>query len=182
MTTTGIERGLLGPREAARVWERHILNCAVIAPVFGPDVTVCDLGSGAGLPGIVLAVARPDLRLTLLEPLLRRATFLEEVVDELALANVQVLRARAEDAAGAVQVDVVTARAVAPLAKLAGWALPLLVPGGELAAIKGSAAAEEIAESRAELSRLGAGRVRLESYGAGVVDPETQLVRIESRR
>jgi 16S rRNA (guanine527-N7)-methyltransferase len=153
----------------------------VIAPAFDHDLAVCDLGSGAGLPGIVLAVTRPDLRLTLLEPLLRRTIFLEEVVDALALTNVEVVRARAEDAAGTVRVDVVTARAVAPLAKLARWAFPLLAAGGELVAIKGRGAADEIAGARAELDRLGAGRIRLESYGEGVVDPETQLVRIESR-
>ncbi len=182
LTNEGIDRGLLGPREADRVWDRHILNCAVIAPVFGQDRSVCDLGSGAGLPGIVLAVARPDLRLTLLEPLLRRASFLAEVVAELALLNVEVVRARAEDAAQTIRVDVVTARAVAPLERLARWALPLLVPGGELVALKGRGAADEIAEAGPGLTRLGATRVRLESYGAGLVDPETQVVRIESRR
>lgn len=173
---------MLGPREADRVWERHILNCAVIAPVFGPGQTVCDLGSGAGLPGVVLAVARPDLRMTLLEPLLRRATFLQEVVGELQLDNVVVLRARAEEAVGRVRVDVVTARAVAPLEKLARWALPLLRPGGELVAIKGQAAAQEITAAGRGLTKLGVAGIRLESHGAGVVDPETQVVRIESRR
>jgi 16S rRNA (guanine527-N7)-methyltransferase len=182
LINAGIDRGLLGPREAARVWERHIFNCAVIAPIFGRGQAVCDLGSGAGLPGIVLALARPDLRLTLLEPLLRRATFLDEVVEQLVLGNVEVVRARAEDAVGTVRVDVVTARAVAPVEKLARWALPLLVPGGELVAIKGRGAADEIAGSRAGLTKLGVGRVRLESYGEGVVDPETHVVRIESRR
>jgi 16S rRNA (guanine527-N7)-methyltransferase len=182
LTSAGIERGLLGPREAARVWERHILNCAVIAPAFGDARTVCDLGSGAGLPGIVLAVARPDLRLTLLEPLLRRATFLEEVVMDLALANVDVVRARAEDAGGRVRVDVVTARAVAPLERLARWALPLLLPGGELVAIKGRGAAEEIADAGPALTTLGVRHVRLESYGKGIVNPQTQVVRLESRR
>jgi 16S rRNA (guanine527-N7)-methyltransferase len=178
----GIERGLLGPREAVRVWERHILNCAVIEPVFAPGTSVCDLGSGAGLPGIVLALARPDLRLTLLEPLLRRATFLEEVVAELELTQVTVMRARAEDAAKSMRVDVVTARAVAPLDRLARWAMPLLAPGGELVAIKGSGAAEDLAAAGPALARLGLRRSRLESYGAGIVDPLTQVVRIESRR
>lgn len=143
---------------------------------------MCDLGSGAGLPGIVLAIARPDLRMTLLEPLLRRATFLEEAVSELALGNAVVVRARAEDVASTVQVDVVTARAVASLERLARWAGPLLRPGGELVAIKGDTAAEEVAAAGATLIKMGADRVRLESFGRGVVDPETRVVRIEFPR
>jgi 16S rRNA (guanine527-N7)-methyltransferase len=182
LTSTGIERGLLGPREAARMWPRHILNCAVVAPAFRPDQTVCDLGSGAGLPGIVLALARPDLQLTLLEPLLRRSRFLEEVVEDLGLPNAVVLRARAEDVAGTVKVDAVTARAVAPLERLAAWALPLLVAGGELVAIKGAGADEEIAKVRPALTKLGVTHVRLEAYGHKLVDPPTQVVRLESRR
>jgi 16S rRNA (guanine527-N7)-methyltransferase len=172
----------MGPREAPRVWQRHILNCAVISPAFAASQTVCDLGSGAGLPGIVLAVARPDLHLTLLEPLLRRATFLDEVVSSLALDNVVVRRGRAEELTRTDVFDVVTARAVAPLEKLARWALPLLGAGGELIAIKGRAATDEIAAARLGLAALGAGRVQVETYGRGIVDPETTVVRIESGR
>jgi len=186
LISVGVDRGLLGPREAGRIWQRHVLNCAVIGPAFARGAQVADLGSGAGLPGVVLAIARPDLRLVLLEPLQRRTAFLHEVVDELELDNVQVLRTRAEEIAGELRFDAVTARAVAPLATLAGWAFPLLCPGGELVAIKGRTAAEEIERSRATLGRLRAGglrvgRVRLESFGMGVVEPATQVVRIESQ-
>ncbi len=180
LTFLGVERGLLGPREAPRIWQRHILNCAVVAPAFGAGATVCDLGSGAGLPGVVLALARPDLRVMLLEPLLRRATFLQDVVDALELPQVTVLRARAEDVVGAVRVPVVTARAVAPLERLAGWALPLLVAGGELVAFKGDRAVAEVAASRPALQRLGARAIRVELFGAGVVEPPTRVVRLES--
>ncbi len=181
LISRGIERGLLGPLEAPGIWSRHILNCAVIAPAFAVGQSVCDLGSGAGLPGIVLAVARPDLRMTLLEPLLRRSVFLGEVVEELALSNAVVVRGRAEDAAGRVSVHAVTSRAVAPLEKLAHWSWPLLCPGGAVVAIKGQGAAAEIEAARKGLSRIGAGRIRLESYGVGIVDPVTTVVRIESR-
>jgi 16S rRNA (guanine527-N7)-methyltransferase len=182
LMTNGMHRGLLGPREAERVWGRHILNCAVLAPLLGRAVTMCDLGSGAGLPGMVLAIARPDLTVILLEPLLRRATFLSECIVSLGLQNVRVVRARAEDAVGSVRVAVVTARAVAPMERLARLALPLLLPGGELIAMKGARAEQELDQARPALAALGAGRVRLESYGQGVVDPPTRVVRIESRR
>ncbi|MEJ7628309.1 MAG: 16S rRNA (guanine(527)-N(7))-methyltransferase RsmG [Nocardioidaceae bacterium] len=180
LTSAAVARGMLGPREASRVWPRHILNCAVIAPVFPHRQPVCDIGSGAGLPGVVLAIARPDLTVTMLEPLLRRVTFLYEVVAHLGLDNAVVLRSRAEEAAGGAGYGAVTARAVAPLARLAGWAFPLLAPGGELIAIKGRSAAAELTAARPVLRRLGARRTRVESYGRGIVDPETIVVRIES--
>ncbi|HUW16712.1 MAG TPA: 16S rRNA (guanine(527)-N(7))-methyltransferase RsmG [Actinomycetes bacterium] len=161
-----VERGLLGPREADRVWERHLLNSAALAGelarVLPPDAAtgrrrrVCDLGSGAGLPGIVVALLRPDLEVVLLEPLLRRATFLDEVVAALALPATTVVRARAEDAARYGPFDVVVARAVAPLGRLAAWALPLLRPGGELLALKGERAAAEVAAASSSVRRLGA--------------------------
>lgn len=151
----GVERGLLGPREAPRLWERHLLNCAGLAELCGPGERVVDLGSGAGLPGIVLAAARPDLQVVLLEPLLRRADFLLEVVAALGLPGVQVQRARAEDVAGQLVADVVTARAVKPLDVLAAWALPLLREGGRLLALKGSRAEEEILSSAAAVQRAG---------------------------
>jgi 16S rRNA (guanine527-N7)-methyltransferase len=156
----GVVRGLIGPREVPRLWERHLLNCAQIAPAFDRDARVCDLGSGAGLPGVVLALARPDLDLTLLEPLLRRTTFLTEVVEELALPNVQVERGRAEERAGA-GFDVVTARAVAPLDRLARWALPMCRPGGMLLAMKGASAAVEVEASGAALAKAGARSTRV---------------------
>ncbi|MEO5851801.1 MAG: 16S rRNA (guanine(527)-N(7))-methyltransferase RsmG, partial [Nocardioides sp.] len=115
LAEAGAVRGLIGPREVPRLWERHLLNCGVLAEAVPPQSTVVDLGSGAGLPGIVLAIARPDLRITLVEPLLRRATFLEEVVEDLGLDDVEVVRGRADDLHGRRTFDVVTSRAVAPL-------------------------------------------------------------------
>ncbi|HEY6745668.1 MAG TPA: 16S rRNA (guanine(527)-N(7))-methyltransferase RsmG [Mycobacteriales bacterium] len=148
LATDGTVRGLIGPREVPRLWDRHLLNSAAIAALVPADARVVDVGSGAGLPGIPLALVRPDLTIALLEPLARRVTFLDECVDRLGLANVTVVRGRAEE--GPVRrslggADVVTARAVAPLDKLAGWCLPLLRPGGLLLALKGSTAAEELA-------------------------------------
>ena len=153
----GVERGLIGPREAPRLWERHLLNCAGLAALIPDGAAVADLGSGAGLPGLVLALVRPDCHITLVEPLLRRTTFLDEVVDDLALSNVDVVRSRAEELHGRQVFDVVTARALAPLDRLLGWAMPLVGPGGELLAMKGSSAAEEMAAAGPVLKRLGCG-------------------------
>jgi 16S rRNA (guanine527-N7)-methyltransferase len=141
----GTERGLLGPREVDRLWERHLLNCAVLGEVVPHGVTVADLGSGAGLPGIPLALARPDLEVTLVEPLLRRATFLTEVVGALGLARVEVVRSRAEDLHGQRSFAVVASRAVAPLERLLGWSVPLADAGGLVVALKGASAGEEVA-------------------------------------
>ena len=152
----GVERGLIGPRETDRLWERHLLNCAGLSDLVEDGEVVVDLGSGAGLPGLVLAIQRPDVQVVLVEPLLRRATFLSEAVAELGLRNTLVRRARAEDLHGSLVVDVVTARAVAPLDRLAGWALPLLRPGGRLLALKGARAEEELEQAGPALRRLGA--------------------------
>jgi 16S rRNA (guanine527-N7)-methyltransferase len=176
LATYAVERGLIGPREVPRLWDRHILNCAVTAPAFDPGARVADVGSGAGLPGLVLAIVRSDLTLTLIESLERRASFLVETRQALALDNVEVLRVRAEDYQGE-RFDAVTARAVAPLARLAGWTLPLVRPGGHLLAIKGSTAATEVAASTAAIRRLGGTDVQVVSYGQGVVDPPTTVVR-----
>jgi len=152
----GVERGLIGPREVPRIWPRHLLNCAVLEEHLPAASRVCDLGSGAGLPGVVLALLRPDCAIVLLEPLLRRATFLEEVVADLELPGVTVVRARAEDyARQAPGHDVVVARAVAPLDRLIGWAMPLLRPGGVLLAQKGAGAADELAAAARALDRWG---------------------------
>ncbi|HEY0485613.1 MAG TPA: 16S rRNA (guanine(527)-N(7))-methyltransferase RsmG [Mycobacteriales bacterium] len=172
----GVERGLIGPREAPRLWERHLLNCAVVAELLPDGMRVLDVGSGAGLPGIVLAVARPDLEVTLLEPLARRATFLGEVVEELGLTGVTVVRGRAEEYAGTTQFPAVTARAVAPLDRLARWCLPLLEPGGRLLAMKGASAAEEVAEHRTALERLGAREVSVVTCGQGLLEQPTTVV------
>lgn len=161
----GVERGLIGPRERPRLWERHLLNCAGLAELLPPGADVVDLGSGAGLPGIVLAALRPDCRVTLVEPLLRRAAFLQEVVTDLGFERVEVRRARAEQLAGRVQADAVVARAVAPLERLAGWALPLVRPGGRLLALKGSSVEQELAAAAQMLRHAGA-RARIVSVGS----------------
>ncbi len=167
---TGVERGLIGPAEADRIWDRHLLNSAAVAHLLPARCSLVDLGSGAGLPGIVLAILLPQARVTLLEPLARRVDFLNETIAELGLANAEVLRARAEDLEGQMSADVVTARAVAPLDKLAGLSLGLLRPGGRVVAIKGSAAEAELAKARPVLARLGvtdARVVRAASPGGG---------------
>jgi len=163
LASAGVDRGLIGPREVPRLWERHILNCAVVVPRVPVGASVADVGSGAGLPGLVWAIARPDLEMTLIEPLLRRTVFLEEAVETLGLEGVSVVRSRAEDVTD--RFDVVTARAVAPLEKLAGWCLPLLRPGGVLLALKGRTAEEEVASSRVSLHKMGATDIVVSSHG-----------------
>ncbi|XNL28215.1 16S rRNA (guanine(527)-N(7))-methyltransferase RsmG [Longispora sp. K20-0274] len=183
LATEGVVRGLIGPREAPRIWDRHLLNCAVVAELIPLGASVVDVGSGAGLPGIVLAVARPDLQVTLVEPLARRTAFLDEVVDQLDLTGVTVVRGRAEELVGRLApADIVTARAVAPLDRLAGWCLPLAAVGGRMLAMKGSTAAEEIAEHRNVILRLGGGQARVLSCGAGLIDPETTVVEVVRER
>ncbi|HET7174073.1 MAG TPA: 16S rRNA (guanine(527)-N(7))-methyltransferase RsmG [Nocardioidaceae bacterium] len=179
LTSTGVTRGLIGPKESGRIWSRHILNCAVVARGIPPGATVADLGSGAGLPGLVWAIARPDLELTVVDSQLRRTTFLKEVVSALGLANVEILRARAEELVGHRTFDVVTARALAPLARLAPLALPLCAPGGAVLAFKGASASAELADAETALRRLSAA-ARIESHGTGLVDPPVLVVRIES--
>ena len=153
--TTGVEWGLIGPREVPRLWERHVLNSVAIAGLIVAGATVVDVGSGAGLPGIPLAVLRPDLDVVLLEPKVRRADFLTQTVDELGLVDrVRVVRARAEEHRATY--DVVTCRAVAPLGQLLGWTSSLFLPDGELLALKGASAEDEVAASRRELGKVGA--------------------------
>lgn len=156
LASTGVIRGLIGPREVPRLWDRHLVNCALVAPFVDESARVVDVGSGAGLPGLVLAIVRPDLDVTLVEPMARRVDFLAEVVDDLGLANVSVVRERAGQWREAPTFSVATARAVAPLAKLLTWTMPLVRPGGELLAMKGASATDEIAAAGPELSRYGA--------------------------
>jgi 16S rRNA (guanine527-N7)-methyltransferase len=163
LTTRGIERGIIGPREAPRLWDRHILNCAVVTPRLPQAASVADVGSGGGLPGLVWAIARPDVSMTLIEPLLRRTTFLSEVVDELGLTNVLVHRGRADEVSE--RYDVVTARAVAELGKLGTWCLPLVKPGGVMLALKGQSAATEVEVWTETLRSLGATDIVVASYG-----------------
>jgi len=170
-----VEWGLLGPRENDRLWSRHILNCAAIQGLIGSGMSVVDVGSGAGLPGIPLALARPDLRVTLLDSLLRRVTFLQLAIEELALTEqVDVVRARAEEATGSY--GVVVARAVAPLGKLVRWCEPLM--GAELLALKGEKAAEELADARQVLRVLGMNG-RVENIRTSPGCPDAVVVIIE---
>jgi 16S rRNA (guanine527-N7)-methyltransferase len=180
LAEAGVQRGLIGPREVPRLWERHLLNCAVLSEVVPEGVTVCDVGSGAGLPGIPLALVRDDLKITLLEPLLRRTNFLTEVVELLGLDHVTVVRGRAEEVMGKLPpVHVVTARAVAPLDRLAAWGIPLLRPYGEMLALKGDTAEEELKGAATALSKLGAVETSILHVGEGIVDPMSTVVRVE---
>jgi 16S rRNA (guanine527-N7)-methyltransferase len=178
LATEGVVRGLIGPREGSRLWERHLLNCAVLGELVPPGSGVCDVGSGAGLPGIVLAIARPDLTVTLVEPLLRRTKFLHEVVADLGLSGVEVHRARAEELHGARTFDVVTARAVAPLDRLLNWSMPLVAPTGALVAMKGTSAAAEIVAAERVLRRLGCGTPEIRSLGSNLVDSPSTAIRV----
>lgn len=183
LRTAGVERGLIGPREVDRIWDRHILNCAVASELVPNGASVTDVGSGAGLPGLVWAIIRPDISLVLVEPLLRRSTFLTEICEELGLSGqVTVLRARAEDLVSSWPgSQIVTARAVAPMAKLLGWTMPLVAPGGALLALKGASAAEEVAAASAELAKFEAGEPEIVQCGVGVVDPPTTVVKVPKR-
>lgn len=174
----GVERGLIGPGEAGRIWSRHILNCAALAELVPDGVTVADLGSGAGLPGIVLAILRPETEIALVEPMARRVAFLDECVDTLGLEHVRVVRGRAEDLVGQVSADIVTARAVAPLDRLAAWAVGLCRPGGTVLAIKGASAADEVAAAGPALRRLGLTDVTVLQVGSDRLGEAATVVRL----
>ncbi|WP_114853882.1 16S rRNA (guanine(527)-N(7))-methyltransferase RsmG [Brachybacterium sp. YJGR34] len=177
----GPERGLIGPREVERLWERHLINCALLADAIPAGARfVADVGSGAGLPGVVLAIARPDLRIVLIETMQRRTTWLEEVDDHLGL-DLEVVRARAEELHGRRSFEVVTARAVAALDKLARWTLPLVADDGVLLAMKGSSAAEEVEKARPVLRRLGGEDPTVTRYGVGEVEVPTTVVQVRRR-
>lgn len=173
----GVRRGLIGPREVSRLWERHLLNSAAVASLLPASGVVVDVGSGAGLPGLVLAAVRPDLRTILVEPMLRRVGWLEEAVQELGL-DVEVVRARAEELHGTVWADVVTARAVAPLDRLAGWTLPLLREGGGLLAMKGGQAADELDSAREAITAAGGGEGEVHEVGTVAGVAPTHVVRV----
>ncbi len=178
LATSGTERGLIGPREIPRLWSRHVLNCAVIESQIARDSHVADVGSGAGLPGLCLAIARPDLELTLIEPLERRVIWLQEVVDDLGLTNVTIMRTRAELAVGMVDADVVTARAVSAMSNLAGLTIPLLAGKGEVVAIKGRSAGEEIAKAAKVIRKLGGVSTSVVLVGEDLLEEPTTVVRI----
>lgn len=179
LATDGIARGLIGPREAPRLWERHVLNCAVVTDLLPQGSTVCDVGSGAGLPGLPMAIRRPDLWVTLVEPLVRRARFLDEAVGALALGNVTVLRARAEQLHGQRHFSAVTSRAVAPLDRLLRWSLPLVAPWGSVLAMKGRSAADEVALVQSSLSGAGLGGADVLNLGEDQLVFPTTVVRVE---
>ena len=178
----GIDHGLIGPREAERIWDRHLINCAVVTELLPAGVEVVDIGSGAGLPGIVLACARADLTITLVEPLERRIRFLTDAVSELELtAQVQIVHGRADSPTVRQQLgrtDYVTARAVAPLDRLVRWCLPLLTPKGQLLAMKGRNAQSEIDDHRRELTSAGARGIALLTCGTAVLDEPVRVVAV----
>ncbi|QCR52622.1 16S rRNA (guanine(527)-N(7))-methyltransferase RsmG [Brachybacterium sp. SGAir0954] len=177
----GVERGLIGPREVERLWERHIINCALLSDAIPEDAaSLADVGSGAGLPGVVIAIARPDLPVTLIETMQRRATWLEEVDAELDL-GLEVVRARAEELHGDRDFAVVTARAVAALDKLAKWTMPLVADGGSLIAMKGSSAEDELDAAQKVLRRLGGDEGTVLRCGEGEVDLPTTVVHVRRR-
>jgi 16S rRNA (guanine527-N7)-methyltransferase len=176
----GTLRGLIGPREVPRLWERHVLNCAVLTDLVPEGATVCDIGSGAGLPGLAMALRRPDLKVTLVEPLLRRTTFLQEVVAELDLPQVEVVRARAEELHGRREFDVVTSRAVAPLERLLAWSLPLTREHGAVLAMKGRSAQEELDRAADTLRTLGGTRPEVLHSGENLLAVPTTVVRVEA--
>ncbi|MCM3778650.1 16S rRNA (guanine(527)-N(7))-methyltransferase RsmG [Microbacterium hydrocarbonoxydans] len=171
----GEERGLIGPLELPRLWTRHVLNSAIAAPLF--HGAVADVGSGAGLPGLVLAIARPDVHITLVEPMERRVAWLTEQKSALGLDNVEVLRARAEEVDRPQGFDVVTARAVSALRTLLPWTAPLVRSGGELVLLKGKNAANEIDAAQKQIKKYRLSDVRVEVLGEGVL-PDTEVTRV----
>ena len=175
----GEERGLIEPLELPRLWTRHILNSAIAAPLF--HGSVADVGSGAGLPGIVLAIARPDVEWTLIEPMERRVVWLDEQVAALGLSNVTVVRGRAEEVGLSARFDVVTARAVSALRTLLPWTAPLVRNGGELALLKGANAENEITAAQKQIRKFLLSDVRVETLGEGVLDETTRVLRATVR-
>lgn len=175
LAAEGVERGLIGPLEPARLWTRHLVNCALLAPLLRPG-RVGDIGSGAGLPGLVLAIARPDVEFVLIEPMERRVAWLQESVARLGLDNVEVVRARAEEAR-LPALDQLTARAVRAFAALVPLAVPLLRPGGELLLLKGAGAAEEIAAAAKQIRRFRLREVEVITLGEPWGTEPTRVIR-----
>lgn len=178
----GEERGLIGPLEPARLWSRHLLNSAVAAPLFASGSRVGDVGSGAGLPGLVLAIARPDVEWVLIEPMERRVTWLREQKDALGLENVEIVRARGEEWAEGPVLDAVTARAVSALKTLIPLTAPLVRVGGELVLLKGANAGNEIEAASKQIRRFGLDDVRVEVVGEGDIAEPTRVVRATRTR
>lgn len=181
LCTTGIEHGLLGPREVPRMWSRHVLNCAVLGTVLEAGVNVADVGSGAGLPGLAVAIARPDIEMTLIEPMERRVDWLSAVIADLGLDNVQVIRARAEEVTDEVMADVVTARAVSALKKLIPLTVPLLDDDGQLLLLKGRSAGEEIEAASKVIKKHRLRTPEVLVLGADLLEEPTTVVRVRRR-
>lgn len=181
LVAEGELRGLIGPRELPRLWSRHLVNSAAVAPYVGEDDRVADIGSGAGFPGIVLAAMRPDSEVHLLEPMERRVAWLEEVVEELGLENVVIQRVRAEELHRRERFDVVTARAVAAMDKLARVAMPLVNGGGRLVALKGQRAKDEVESAKYVLRKLGAVETRIEEVDLGPEVESATVVLVTKR-
>lgn len=179
LATSGMERGLLGPREVPRLWNRHVLNCAVVTELIDQNARVADVGSGAGLPGLTFALARPDLDIMLIEPLERRCIWLHEVCEDLGLENVTVMRGRAEQVAEQVDADFATARAVSALTNLAGLTIPLLHGKGQVLAIKGRSAAEEVDKAAKIIRKLGGRNIEVLTVGDSILTEPTTVVRIQ---
>ncbi|MGB3827703.1 MAG: 16S rRNA (guanine(527)-N(7))-methyltransferase RsmG [Ornithinimicrobium sp.] len=178
LVSTGIEHGLVGPREAPKIWDRHIINCAMMESLLPHRARLIDIGSGAGLPGLVLAIARPDLRISLIEPLARRTDWLLRAIDEIGLPHVTVHRARAEEMGALIQAPVVTARAVAKLDQLVAWSWPLMPMGGRLLALKGQTAAEELRGAMSKMEQHGVSHTAVHSLGADVLEQPVRVVEV----
>jgi 16S rRNA (guanine527-N7)-methyltransferase len=181
LADTGVSHGLIGPREVSRLWDRHVLNCAVAHGAFPEAAHVIDVGSGAGLPGLALAMVRPDLHIHLVEPMLRRTTWLSATIDSLGLDNCTVHRGRAEEFHGRLRAPFATARAVARIDKLARWTFPLLEENGVLVALKGEQAAQELEEERDTLTRLGMVEAAIRTYGADLLKVPTVTMELTVR-
>lgn len=175
-------RGLIGPLELPRLWTRHVLNSALIAPLIGEGLRVADIGTGGGMPGLILAIVRPDLHVRLIEPMERRCVWLTECIDELGLSNAEVLRGRAEEYHDAFEVDVVTARAVTALRKLIPLTVPLLQDGGETVFLKGSGVDAEIEAARKQIAKFKLREVRVEVLGEGLLSETTRVFRATVER
>lgn len=178
LVDTGASHGLIGPRETPRVWDRHLLNCGIVETVLPYRTRLIDVGTGAGLPGLVLAMTRPDLQVHLVEPMLRRVKWLEGVVSELGVKNVTIHRGRAQDLTGALKAPVVTARAVARLGELTAWCAPLIEGDGVLLALKGETVAEEVERDKAEIIRFGGRGVRVLTVGEEILKTPTRIAEV----
>lgn len=181
LTEEGELRGVIGPREVPRLWSRHLVNSLAVNRYVPRGAAVADVGSGAGFPGIVLAITRPDTQVCCVEAMERRRAWLDDVVARLGLTNVEVVGARAEDLHGTRAFDVVTARAVAPLDRLARWTLPLLRPGGVLLALKGERAADEVRRAVPTLRKLGATRWTVHEVASPLDGSVTRVIEVVGR-